>query len=164
MVLIARSHSIHFLLYPTTPVHTLIYIVWQLEQVLCGGGSRKRTSQFISQYSVTFYPPARLIKSPEQQIPLNMYVPMVVVGLSDGPHSSAALEIETRERVELGRAMGSEAMAGSVHERVRCGDGSCSGGRDRTGGGNWGRGGDGWEGCTWSSTVTTRSLRLSPPV
>ena len=72
-------------------------------------------------------------------ITLNICVLIIVVGLSDGPHSSAAREIKTRERAELGW---SEAMAGSVHERVGDGGGSCSGDRDRTGGGNWDRGKD----------------------
>ena len=56
--------------------------------------------------------------------------------MGDGPHLCAVLETETRERAELGRAIESEAMVGSVHERVRGGGGSCSGDRDRTGGGN----------------------------
>ena len=71
---------------------------------------------------------------------------MAAVGLSDGLHSCAALEIEARERAELGRANESEAVTGSVHERVGDGGGSCSGGR--TGGGNWGRGKCDWNGCT----------------
>ena len=96
-------------------------------------------------------------------IPLNIYVLMVVVKLSDGPHLCVALEIETRERAELGRATESGAMVGSDHERVGGGSGSCSRGRDHTGEGDWGRGRGNWEGCTWSSTVITRSLRLSPP-
>ena len=76
----------------------------------------------------------------------------------------AGLEEKARERVELGRAIRSEAMVGSVLERVGGGGSSCSGDRDRTGRGNWGPGKDDWEGCTWSSTVTTRSLRPSLPV
>ena len=55
-------------------------------------------------------------------------------------------------------------MVGSVDERIGGGGGSCSGDRDRTGGGNWDSGKGDWEGCTWSSTVTMRLLRLSPPV
>ena len=89
---------------------------------------------------------------------------MAVVGQSDELHLCATLKIEARERAELGREIGSEATAGNVHEWVGGCGGSCSGDRNRTGGGNWGRGKDDWEGCTRSSKVSTRSLYLSPPV
>ena len=75
-----------------------------------------------------------------------VYVLMAAVGTGGGIHSCAALEIEARERTELGWAIESEAVTGSVHERVGDGSGSCSGGR--TGGGNWGHGKCDWKGCT----------------